>query len=51
MPWGELSAYDARRLKRAMLIAYIGDQAKQANDFLGLFTDEGVEVVGASLPG
>lgn len=34
MPWGELSAYDAYKLKRAMLLGYIGDQAKQANDFL-----------------
>ena len=34
MPWGELPAYDAHRLKRAMLLAYIGDQARQADDFL-----------------
>ena len=34
VPWGDLSASDARKLKRAMLIAYIGDQAVQANDFL-----------------
>jgi hypothetical protein len=34
LPWGDLSASDARKLKRAMLIAYIGDRAVQANDFL-----------------
>ncbi len=34
VPWGDLSASDARKLKRAMLIAYIGDRAVQANDFL-----------------
>jgi len=34
VPWGDLSAHDAHRLKRAMLIAYVGDQARQANDFL-----------------
>jgi hypothetical protein len=27
LPWGDLSASDARKLKRAMLIAYIGDRA------------------------
>lgn len=34
VPWGDLSASDARKLKWAMLIAYIGDRAVQANDFL-----------------
>ena len=32
--WSELHPNDARKLKRAMLIANIGDRAKQANDFL-----------------
>jgi hypothetical protein len=32
--WGELHPNDARKLKRAMMIAHIGLRAKQANDFL-----------------
>jgi hypothetical protein len=32
--WGELHPNDARRLKRAMMLAHIGLRAKQANDFL-----------------
>lgn len=32
--WGQLHPNDARKLKRAMLIANIGDRARQANDFL-----------------